>query len=220
MFTPDGMRIVFQSPRDSAEGSEVDLYSMNADGTQQRRIRALPGFDGVPVPSPDGTKIAWQRGTRTDAGFHWELYIDDHAITANAWSSQVPSWSPDGKRLVFYANPQGRDQLFLLDLASGRTMMLAESSGEDQAPSFSHDGRFVAFTSTRDGSRDLYVIDVTGGAVRRLTSGMDVWSQPSWSPDDTRLLFSGKDRGVDEVFVIDADGKGLKRITKGSEGFR
>ena len=62
-FTPDGARIVFQSPRDYGGAHEVDLYVMDADGGNQRRLIVAPGFDGVPVPSPDGQRIAFQRGT-------------------------------------------------------------------------------------------------------------------------------------------------------------
>ena len=83
-------------------------------------------------------------------------------------------------------SPDGRDQLFVMDVASGMVTPLAASSATDDTPSFSVDGRFVAFTSTRDGGRDLYRVEVATGAVARLTGGLDVRAQPSWSRDGRR----------------------------------
>lgn len=219
-FFPDGRSIVFQSPRGHAVAGQVDLYVMDADGGNQRRLVGSPGFNAIPAPSPDGRRIAFDRGTRTTSGaYHTDLYLVDatgrraRRLTANAWSSQVPRWSPDGRRLAFYANPRGRDQLFLLDLGSGAVTALAPSAAIDHAPAFSPDGRSVAFVSTRDGPRDLYRVDVATGVVTRLTTGLDVWAQPSWSPDGRRILFSAKATGVDQLYVVGAEGGGLTQLT-------
>jgi Tol biopolymer transport system component/ketosteroid isomerase-like protein len=229
-YTPDGGRILFQSPRDSGVEGEVDLYSMNLGGGDVQRLVTGPGFDGVPVPSPDGAWIAYMHGTRAGEGWHWEIRrIDvrgqrERALTRGAWNSQVPTWSPDGRRLAIYADHEGRDQLFLLDLRSGKTTPLAPSGGADRTPAFSPDGRFVAFVSTRDGGpdgpRDLYMVEVASGTVTRLTTGFDVWSQPAWSPDGRRIALSAKRQGVDEIFVLDLDGGAPVRLTRGAEGWR
>ena len=189
-------------------------------------IAVRPGFDGVAVPSPDGRWIAFQRGTSDSAGSHWDLFLVDtlgrnqSQLTSNRWSSQVPSWTTGGKELVFYANPEGREQLFVLDIASRDVRPLTRSGGNDTAPSVSPDGRAVAFNSDRDGLSDLYLLDIRSGAVRRLTTGLQVRSQPGWSRDGRQLLFSALETGVDEVYRIGQDGSGLVRLTKGWEGVR
>ena len=90
-FTADGARIVFQSPRRHSGDDQVDLYVMNADGGNQRRLVSTTGFNGVAVPSRDGRWIAFQRGTRMASGdYHWDLYVADsygrqeRRVTANA----------------------------------------------------------------------------------------------------------------------------------------
>jgi TolB protein len=198
---------------------------MDANGANPRRIVTAPGFDGVTVPSPDGRWIAFQRGVQQGDAYQWDLFLVDsegkqeRRLTQNRWSSQVPTWSPDGKRLVIYADPNGRDQLFSFDIASGKTTPLAPSDAADNAPALSHDGNFVAFTSTRTGSRDLHRLDLRTGAVIPLTKGFDVWSQPSWSPDGRHILFSAQAQGVHDIYVISADGSGLRKLTRGSDAW-
>jgi TolB protein len=235
-YMPSGDRIVFQSPRHSGDEREVDLYTMDTSGRGQRRILATAGFDGVAVPSPDGRAIAFQRGVQSQSGsFHWELFLVDSVgnnerqLTRNAWSSQVPSWRPGTSELVFFANPDGREQLFTIDVGSLAARPLTTSGHNDQTPAVSPDGRWVVFTSDRDGSRDLYLFDYRSTAVSRLTKGMDVWSQPSWSRDGNKLVFSalselGGSRpppeGIHDIFIINRDGSGLQRLTRGLEGVR
>jgi Tol biopolymer transport system component len=101
-YLPTGNQIVFQSPRDHADEHDVDLYVMDANGRGQRRLLARSGFNGVPVPSRNGKRIAFQRGIWNEAikKFHWELYVVDadgrneRQLTDNSWSSQVASWFP------------------------------------------------------------------------------------------------------------------------------
>jgi TolB protein len=122
----------------------------------------------------------------------------EKALTTNRWSSQVASWFPDGREIAFHANPDGHDQLFVMDVFdSQRVRPLVTSNANDESPAVSHDGRFVVFTSDRDGGRDLYLLTRASGNVTRLTSGLRVYSQPSWSHDGRRLVFSAaQDPGV------------------------
>jgi len=232
-FARSGKQIFFQSPRDYRdEQSLVAVYVMDRDGGGQRRlIEARGGFSGVPVPSRDGRRIAFMRGTFDAARktYHWELQLADSsgahpvALTDNAWSSQVPSWLPGDRELAFFANPAGREQLFLLDLQSRRVRPLLESEWNDQNPSVSPDGKSIAFVSDRAGkdTRDLYLLDVRSKSVRRLTEGFLLRSQPNWSPSGDRIHFSAsKGEGVDEIYRIAPDGSGLTRLTRGTEGIR
>ena len=229
-YWPGHNRIVFQSPRGHSDERDVELYTMNRDGTDQRPLYSAAGFNGVPVPSRDGKRIAFQRGIFDSAAndFHWELFLIDadgkneRQLTKNSWSSQVPTWMPGDHEIVFYANPRGTDQLFLMNVDTGRVRQFLQSSTNDRAPSLSRDGRFLAFHSDRGGGDgdDLYVLDRSTNAVTRLTSGLSVRCQPGWTRDGRRIVFSGNGTGVDEVYVVGRDGKGLTRLTRGTEGTR
>ena len=55
-MSPDGKRIVFTSTRDG----DIELYTMNVDGTDVRRLTQRVGYDGGAFFSPDGSRIVWR----------------------------------------------------------------------------------------------------------------------------------------------------------------
>ena len=108
--------------------------------------------------------------------------------------ADVPSlrWSPDGGRLIFTSYfKKNRPDIYLHDLASGRTDTFASFSGTNIGARFSPDGRQVVMVLTGEGRTEIYTSDAQNPSPRRLTSSDTVKSSPCWSPDGTRILFSG-----------------------------
>ena len=114
-YSPDGSRIVFESDRSGGQ----QLYVMNADGSNQRRISFGGGRYATPVWSPRGDLIAFTRlsgnfriGIMSPSGGGEKLLTDD-------WQDEGPSWSPNGRVLMFfraYQGSSGRADLWSVDL--------------------------------------------------------------------------------------------------------
>ena len=152
---------------------DTHLYVMNADGSEQTRLTSLPGFSGVPVYSPDGKRIAFQR-TETLKDFHWQISVMDadganiRQITHDASNNQVPNWSRDGQRLIFYSNRTGKNQIYSMKPDGSERRMLTDFQPGllfvyDTQPCFSHDGKKLVFTRYRLGeneSSELCVLDL------------------------------------------------------------
>jgi Tol biopolymer transport system component len=183
-YSPDGKAIVFTSIRDAypAEGlSEQDrkklasdlsyfaeIYLMNADGSNQRRLTHTPGYDGGPFFSPDGQRIIWRRfdeqGAIADVHTMKLDGSDVQKLTDFGCMSWAPFFHPSGQYAIFTANKLGFSnfELFLVDaLGTREPVRVTFTEGFDGLPVFSPEGKRLCWTSNRtaDGKSQLFFAD-------------------------------------------------------------
>lgn len=114
-YSPDGRRIVFESDRSGTQ----QLYVMNADGSDQRRISFGGGRYATPEWSPRGDLIAF---TRMGGGFRIGVMNPNgggEKLLTDAWGDEGPSWSPNGRVLLFSRGSQGasgKSDIWAVDL--------------------------------------------------------------------------------------------------------
>ena len=172
-YSPDGQWIAFSSMRDAysrplndkekkmlEENASyfAEIYIMKADGSGQRRLTNVPGYDGGPFFTHDGSRIVWRR-------------FDEAGLIANVWTmkpdgsdakqltdfgsmSWAPYEHPSGEYFIFSSNKLGFEnfELFLVD-AQGikEPVRVTYSDGFDGLPVPSPDGKRLAWTSSRSG---------------------------------------------------------------------
>jgi Tol biopolymer transport system component len=175
VLSPDGRRIVFTSLKDG----DLDIYTMNVDGSDVRKLTTTPGYDGGPWWSPDGTKIVYRAWHPTEsAGLadyqgllaqrlvrpsRMELWVmnadgsDQQQITNLGGANFGPSWTPDGRQIVFssnYRNPRSRNfDLYLINLDGSGLQQITTHEEFDGFPMFSPDGRRLVWASNRGSSK-------------------------------------------------------------------
>jgi TolB protein len=114
-YAPDGSRIVFESDR----GGSQQLYVMNADGSNQQRISFGEGRAATPVWSPRGDLIAFTR--MTGGSFAIGVMKPDGSgerLLTNAYQDEGPTWSPNGRVILFFRTPRsGPVDLWSVDLS-------------------------------------------------------------------------------------------------------
>jgi len=113
-YSPDGSKIVFESDRSGGQ----QLYVMNADGSNQQRISFGSGRYATPVWSPKGDLIAF---TKIAGDFRVGVMSPTgggEQLLTNAWQDEGPTWSPNGRVLMFFRSAQGsgRASLWSVDL--------------------------------------------------------------------------------------------------------
>lgn len=142
-------------------------------------------------------------------------------LTRNRIWDGTPSWSPDGRRIVFARAVDNDSDLFVMNADGTGVKRLAGSArgAQERYPRFSPDGRLVVFASDR-GNResDIYVMRSDGTTVRRLTNGPAYVddTQPSFSPDGRLVVFTSNRLAFFnyEIYRMRAaDGGGLTRLT-------
>ena len=134
---------------------------------------------------------------------------DTRLVSASDRQAMSPAWSSDGRQFAYMEFWDGRGQLFLHDMASGRRRPLAVTGRSlDFTPAFSPDGRTMGFSRATDEGTDIYTLNVRDDCcLQRLTVGRfsDNLS-PAYSPDGRRLAFVSTRSGLAQIYVMAADG--------------
>lgn len=186
------------------------------------------------VFSPDGRYVAYEftRPTGTDIQIRSLETGREYNLTAGAGESdeRVPSWTPDGRTLVYFSDVTGTQQIQAQPASGGPPINLSRSESNDFSPAISPDGTRVAFFSDRDGHADLFVMTIEGNKQSNLTrslhgqeteysfDGRSYWRyKASWSPDGSAIVFNSVRDGNHELYLAAADGSGVRRISRTAE---
>lgn len=151
--------------------------------------------------------------------------ISDYSFK-NIVSIGSPSWSSDGKYLVFSASDfGGRTDLYTLELASDKIRRLTNDYYDDRDPDISPDGNFIVFSSDRttygkDNSYNLFLMDLHSGNIDYLTIGNQTDYSPHFSPDGTKIIFTSTADGPQNIWMIDLNNVFSKKtVNSGMNSF-
>ena len=134
-------------------------------------------------------------------------------LTKHGTIALAPTWSPDGKKMVFTSYLRGTPALFVLTPHEGYLRLLWDKGGVNSSATFSPEGDRIAFASSVDGNTDIYVMSVEDGEPRRLTTARGIDTQPSWAPNGRQIAFTSTRSGTPQIYLMDADGSNVRRLS-------
>jgi Tol biopolymer transport system component len=233
-FSGDGRRLLYsQYANEGTSAGDTSLEIMNADGTQKHTLYHAKGSAAYDASwSPAGDTIlfgvghyfrspglpAAQIATIHPDGSDFKPIVDDGI------NNGFPSWSPDGKKIVYRRDKQ----LVIRTLADGKTTELTDGSHYDNFPQWAPNGSVILFTSDRNDKRfELYTIRPDGTDLKRLTNVPGSNAHAAWSSDGAWIAFSSGRRGFKdemalyegvpqpygEIFAMRADGSDVRQLT-------
>ena len=147
-FSPDRTRIAFSSNRSGS----FDLYIMDADGRNVRRLTIDSANEGEPWWTPDGTNIVFTstRGTTTQIAITPVEGGESRVLTTTAGGNHSPAISPNGLTIAYVSARDGNPEIYLMDLDGGYQRRVTKTPFRESSPRFFRNGD-LAFVAERGG---------------------------------------------------------------------
>jgi len=216
-----GTKIAYVSGRRTQE-----LYVIDIDGRNKRRLTYLNGQVRNPTWSPDGSRIAfaWASGKTEDV--HNYLYV----INANGGQPQEilkvkgliisPRFSPSGSRIALAISYTGNMEIYTVRTRGGKPKRLTASRAIELFPAWSPRGDGLAFVSDRTGGPQIWRMKSDGTDVQRISYHGAYNQSPDWAhtPNGDKIVYSARESGIFHIIMMNPDGSEAMVITQG-QGF-
>jgi TolB protein len=198
----------------SGSRNNRNLYEMDYDGENIKRLTNHGALVMSPSCSPDGSKIIFN----SDKVWDQDLYVvtltpsvSEQRLTRAFKLEQSPEWSPSGRKIAYSANG---DIVIANPDGSGAVDITGNQRFIDVSPTWSPSGRQIAFVSDRAGTPQIYVMNSDGSSVRKVSSG-GYSTDPSWSPNTevNRIAFVKVEGAEANIFTVSPDGSDEQRLT-------
>ena len=172
-----------------------------------------------PVLSPDATEVVYAA-----LGDLWHVDLtqadaEPVQLTDDVYMDLSPSWSPDGSRIAYVSDKDGKADVWVMNVSTGASERVTDTSTPANMPVWSPDGnRLAYFTDVGNSifiSGALQVLDLQTRSSMALTDAIFGPSAPAWSPDGSTVAFyhrmplnSRFREGFNALYLVPADGQG------------
>jgi TolB protein len=193
-WSPDGNKIAFVSE----QGGEESIHIINPEGRDEERLTDRQHRFIHPNWSADSKQLIFcsdddLRPPKKNASEIYVLELETRQLKTviSGGTNTYPSWSPDGKKIVFRKMlGEMNSEVFVANSDGSDQRNLTSHPAFDGWPAWSPDGSQIAFASNRRSNYQIYVMNADGSNVRLLANTDGRATEPRWSPDGRKIYFS------------------------------
>lgn len=216
---------------DSRVRHDRDIYLVDLKRDLKIRFTHSEADDQNPAWSRDGSLLAYisLRGA-TQTIMVSDANGENHRpafISASGYLDNISlSWSPDNRQIAFTALLDGRQAIYVVDVAPDApapviAQQVTPNNANAFSPTWSADGERLAFSWAPLTNQDIFVVSlrdtalpiINGDPLQRLTDVTTLDTMPAWSPDGEQIAFASDRYENTEIYVMKADGSDVRRLT-------
>jgi TolB protein len=167
-------------------------------------FKKITGIEGA-----FSSRIAYVSAQKTKSGKRiYSLQVADsdghnpQSILTSRYPLMSPSWSFDGRSIVYVSFLNRTANIFKQTLATGQRQKLASYRGINGAPELSPDGTKLALTLSYGGNPDVYILNLGTKKLQKITKSLSIDTEPVWMPDGKSLLFTSDRSGGPQIYEI------------------
>jgi Tol biopolymer transport system component len=180
------------------------------------RLRAESKFSG---------KIAFQSDMDGDNEIYLLTEEKLRKLTDNSWNDEYPQWSPDGTKIAFNSNPEGKFEVFIMNEDGGGLKQITQTQYDAVEHAWLPDGEKMAYTIERKRvlgkSFALWMIDLKSGRTKKIIPDFPGSNAlPNFSSSAPLMGFTGKRTIGWDVFMYDLEKKEYRSLTEGGKSCR
>lgn len=212
-------KIAFASKRDG----NFEIYTVNDDGADLKRLTNSKNDDLKPQWSTDGAKILYL--SKKGKEFTVRVMNNDGSgqveLARNCVSDYQPLWSPDSTKILFVAKVKSKNTICTVGADGSNLTRLTEIDTEGSYPSWSPDGSRILYLEKYRTDNYIYVMKPEGTEKQKITRENGSYQAPTWSPDGQKIAFLSTKKTLlgtyNRITVMNNDGSNPIEIADGSK---
>ncbi len=219
-WLPEGSGIMAYSNRDG--NPEIYLFDLRLDTAI--RITHHPGNNVLPEVSPDGKEVVFMSNRNGKSRSVFKMKIDGGdqvALTDNEAYEESPSWSPDGRYILFTRQLRqegdttyaANGEIFRMRSDGSEVERITNKPGYDSGAVYSPDGKQIAFYGPEGETFEIFLMQADGSDIRNISRDtLDCYS-PSWSPDGKWIAYTAGGGENYDIYIIHLESGEKRRLT-------
>lgn len=216
-----GSKVYFVSDRQGKGTKEI--WSMDFDGANEKRLTSFNSISTMPAISPDGTRLAFTTYAKGQPRLMMYSTVTGRYVpflNPQASVNAQPNFTPDGKNVLFASTADPRFMnIYVSDLDGGGLRRLSNVRAVEAEPKVNpKNGHDVLVVSGRGGMQQIYMMNIDGADPVRITTGEGEASNPAWNPNGQHIAFAwtrGYAPGNWNLFIMDVSSRETVQLTHG-----
>ena len=212
-FSPTNQEITYMS----YTKDQPKVFIMNLETGKRELVGDFPNMTFAPRFSPDGQRVVMSLGTPDGSSSLYEMDLrtrQSRRLTQTNGIDTGPSYSPDGRQIVFESDREGSQQLYVMNADGSGVRRISGADGRYSTPVWSPRGDYIAFTKQTSGRFLIGVMRPDGTGERVLTEGYHN-EGPTWAPNGRVVMFFRESQGAKagpRLFSVDLTGYNERQV--------